>query len=482
MAHVWIPILLLFLQPFPLDKVMKTVPISIQRLVEQGELSQAIQQLRDAARASSSKEDRALLLWEAERLRRIRLDYTLTPDTLLAQLKERIPTMNPDDVERWNAEGRLDSRILDGAQRFLYASAKNLIIRYPDIRAQCAPPPKEPLGHFLRDLTGAYAHPEQATKDFTSPRRFHVQMSLTVHRDAVPDGEIIRCWLPFPQELPSQQEIQLLHADPAPLHSSPSEAPHRSLYFEQKVRSGSPTVFTIEYSYLSRPRLNLLEAETVTNDLPETVRPYLREEPPHIQFLPELETETARLVGEEKNPLRKAQRIYQWMCRRFRYSFAREYYTLRNISQYAYQKQYGDCGQLALLFITMCRMEGIPARWESGWMLYPGAVNLHDWCGIYLAPYGWVPVDVNMGVEATHTWDFLEEPAAERIRRFYLGSLDAYRLIVNTEEGRELDPPKRFVRSDTVDFQRGEVETREDNLYYDRFDYALNVLSQEAAP
>ena len=115
-------------------------------------------------------------------------------------------------------------------------------------------------------------------------------------------------------------------------------------------------------------------------------------------------------------------------------------------------------------------------------MLYPGAVNLHDWCGIYLAPYGWVPVDVNMGVEATHTWDFLEEPAAERIRRFYLGSLDAYRLIVNTEEGRELDPPKRFVRSDTVDFQRGEVETREDNLYYDRFDYALNVLSQEAAP
>src|SRR3989304_2807724 len=105
MAHGWIPILLLFLQPFPLDKVMKTVPISIQRLVEQGELSQAIQQLRDAARASSSKEDRALLFWEAERLRRIRLDYTLPPATLLAQLKERIPTMNPDDVERWNAEG-----------------------------------------------------------------------------------------------------------------------------------------------------------------------------------------------------------------------------------------------------------------------------------------------------------------------------------------------------------------------------------------
>ena len=32
----------------------------------------------------------------------------------------------------------------------------------------------------------------------------------------------------------------------------------------------------------------------------------------------------------------------------------------------------------ALLFITMCRIAGVPARWQSGLYAEPGSVGMHD--------------------------------------------------------------------------------------------------------
>lgn len=45
--------------------------------------------------------------------------------------------------------------------------------------------------------------------------------------------------------------------------------------------------------------------------------------------------------------------------------------------------KHGDCGMVSLLFITLCRLNGIPAKWQSGFMMHPGDVNLHDWAEIY---------------------------------------------------------------------------------------------------
>ena len=48
--------------------------------------------------------------------------------------------------------------------------------------------------------------------------------------------------------------------------------------------------------------------------------------------------------------------------------------------------------------MTLLRMNGIPARWQSGWIFSDGDYdNMHDWGWLYLAPYGWVPMDVTFG-------------------------------------------------------------------------------------
>jgi hypothetical protein len=61
------------------------------------------------------------------------------------------------------------------------------------------------------------------------------------------------------------------------------------------------------------------------------------------------------------------------------------------------------------------------------------------------------------------------------IDSFYLGGLDAYRIAFNDDYGQELFPPKQQFRSETVDLQRGEVEWRGGNLYFDQWDYEFKA-------
>ena len=100
--------------------------------------------------------------------------------------------------------------------------------------------------------------------------------------------------------------------------------------------------------------------------------------------------------------------------------------------------------------MTLLRLNGIPARWQSGMVYSDGDYdNLHDWGWLYLAPYGWVPMDVTTGA--------FEDDADPGIEWFYLGGLDAYRIAFNDDYGRDLVPAKQHFRSETVDLQRGEV-------------------------
>ena len=123
----------------------------------------------------------------------------------------------------------------------------------------------------------------------------------------------------------------------------------------------------------------------------------------------------------------------------------------------------GDCGTVALVYISLCRCAGIPARWQSGWTTDPATRgNLHDWSEIWLEGLGWIPVDPSYG-KKTHP-----DP---RVRDFYFGNLDPYRLIVNTDYGQPLSPPMSGLRAEPLDFQRGEVELDGRVLYFDEWDY-----------
>jgi transglutaminase-like putative cysteine protease len=121
-------------------------------------------------------------------------------------------------------------------------------------------------------------------------------------------------------------------------------------------------------------------------------------------------------------------------------------------------------------------MNGIPARWQSGMVFSDNEVgynNLHDWGAMYLAPYGWVPMDVSTGALAS------TDPAE---RDFYFGGLDAYRIAFNDDYSRAFVPAKQHFRSETVDLQRGEVEWSGGNLYFNQwqYDFQTQVLAPKS--
>ena len=93
---------------------------------------------------------------------------------------------------------------------------------------------------------------------------------------------------------------------------------------------------------------------------------------------------------------------------------------------------------------------------------------MHDWAEFYVAPFGWLPADPTYGAE-------LKDHADPAIRDFYFGHQDSYRMIVNTDYGTPLIPPKHSLRSEPLDFQRGEVEIDGRNVYFGDWEYDMQI-------
>ena len=113
----------------------------------------------------------------------------------------------------------------------------------------------------------------------------------------------------------------------------------------------------------------------------------------------------------------------------------------------------------------MLRSVGIPARWESGWMLHPGREGMHDWCEVYYEGVGWVPCDVSMG----------RTVKGEDLKDYYKFGTDVYRLATNECTNGILNPEKKYLRTETVDFQEGEVEWRNGNIPHSKWTSRLVV-------
>lgn len=125
----------------------------------------------------------------------------------------------------------------------------------------------------------------------------------------------------------------------------------------------------------------------ITTDLEEVL--------PHMAFTPYLENLLEEILEDETNPIKQARKIFDFVTTKVNYSFMREYFTIENISEYAAVNLKGDCGVQAILFITLCRMSGIPAKWQSGLYVSSHYTGCHDWAQFYVAPYGWVHADLS---------------------------------------------------------------------------------------
>jgi transglutaminase-like putative cysteine protease len=421
---------------------------------------------------------RKLLEFRRDALDRTRKDYSLTKDALFQKLNASVKNLMDEEFERWLADGVFDGRMIDGQMFYLNVSVSNLFFRHPELNSRRMNAPDTTLeqqGRLEISRSIKLAAREQGAP-YVLPHHFTCTMTVTTATNAAPPGQTIRAWLPIPRQLPFQDSFQLSHAFPPAKSVAPDDSAIRSVYMEQRASADGSAKFEIAYTYTTHGVYFDLNPDRIRR--PDLAAPALAPfvmAAPHVVFTEKIRNLARQIIGNETNPMRQAKAFYDWIGGNVKYSFAREYSTLTNISDYCLTHRYGDCGQEALLFITLCRSQGIPARWQTGWDIFPGAKDIHDWTEIYLEPYGWVPVDPWAGLFATQYSPALTPAQRQELHDFYFGGLDYYRMAANGAHSQRLDPPKNTLRSDDVDFQRGELEWSGGNIYFDKFSYDLSA-------
>ena len=166
--------------------------------------------------------------------------------------------------------------------------------------------------------------------------------------------------------------------------------------------------YQIESSPIPVPTIGKPDAET-TDKIPLSLREYTLPNSLYPANNTEIKELATRLTKDEGTVYGKVLAILDWFE-------ANTTYTVNELPkrpEYMIRDPRGDCDDLSLLFITMCRSQGIPAYLQAGLVLsesmnidemdwgghyhyvFDGA-GWHAWAMVYIPPWGWLPVDLTM--------------------------------------------------------------------------------------
>lgn len=443
------------------------LPEDIAALIAAGEPGEAEQAIEAWLKRDIPQALRARLSLEQVHLAQYRSIYTLDADGLLNALRAHVPDFTMDDLAALRREGWLDCRAMNGQLRYMKDTVDSLLRANPAFAARAGRPliPQNPvLDRVIASIKNAGAYSADLS----------IRLTLTIHPDIFVPGRYL-VHLPCPKPSMSQHSIRLIAASPENGIMAPESAPQRTLYFDTVLEENHP--FAAEYAYTQTVRYadlwTPIKPRVLYSSAPAPTQEDLAPCPPHIVFTPYLVSLAKEITKDDAAPLDKARSVYQWITSHVRYAYQRPYRMIANGAEYTATGLKGDCGLQALLFITLLRILGIPARWESGLYAGPDHVGCHDWAQFYTEEYGWLPADCSYGGSGFRTGN------AER-RAFYFGNLDPYRFVANSRYFGQFENAKQYLRHDPYDNQSGEAETETRALLRSEYDtlYTLTGLTE----
>ena len=111
---------------------------------------------------------------------------------------------------------------------------------------------------------------------------------------------------------------------------------------------------------------------------------------------PAIQALDQQLVGNLSNPYQRAQVLFTWVSTHIRYNYSLK---ASGSALATLQTRLGICSDIADLYVSMLRTDGIPARLIGGYVTDNGAGQggFHQWVEFYLPKTGWVVADPTWG-------------------------------------------------------------------------------------
>ncbi len=397
---------------------------------------------------------------EKDIIKIIQKEYTYSFEEALNIMQSNVKNFTKEELIALQEESAADWMLINGKVFFNDSFYSNLLKTRPDIVKRL----------LNKDVQSANEEKEQILIDNIKMMKekgevsyfIHLRTSIKIKEEYAKVNENIRVHLPLPINYRQVKNINILKNEAK--YISSDDYPQRTAFFEEKLKEDHE--FLVEYTYENHLKYVNLDPSIV-----EEIQPSFdtEEHAPHIMFTPYIKELAKELIGDEKNHLIKARKIYDFITTKVMYSYMRKYFTITNIPEYAALNLKGDCGVQALLFITLCRCVGIPARWQSGLYVTPHYVGCHDWAEFYIEPYGWLFADPSFGGGAYRRGD-------KESWNFYFGNVDPFRMPAASEFQHEFDPPKKHLRDDPYDNQVGECEYDDYGLPREDFNVKLDLI------
>ena len=411
--------------------------------------------------------------WYIELMRRIRIEFRYNEAQIKEQLAKAGFDTSDEKMREWESKRYLEMRPIDGERRYFKNAVSNLPRLDPELR------PNRVVTEYDKQATAARLNncaemiaQSDGKGSLTHKRRNTFECVATIPANTIPEGETVKYWAPFPrQSCARQQDVKFVSCNADRYEISPETDLQRTVYMEKTAVKDQPVVFKLVFettSYAQYFAQDYLVANVKPYDKnSETYKVYTAEYLPHMIKTDAMKKWAEEIVGNETNPVKKVSLLFDAIDERYPWASSNEYGTMPCIPEYVIREGHGDCGMLTLLLVSACRCVGVPAKWQSGWtMKDSGVCGMHDWGEVYYEGIGWVPIDMSYGKMKS------DDPL---IRDIYKSALDQYRLVINDSIGRPLFIPKTFFRSEPVDLQAGEIETKDGNLYFNKWDFEISV-------
>lgn len=394
-----------------------------------------------------------------EMIRLLPQEYPYTREDALAIIRDKIPDFTEEEFDELVDDRRIYWIYNKGEMRFFNRFFSSVCKAIPAfaLRAGVTLPGVESAAGGTTEDGRLDISMRKMKEQGSLTNRIRIRATVKLKDEYFTPGLFVRAHLPIPAECPQQTDIQIEKISPETGIIAPETASQRTVCWEETLRDNHE--FEVIYSYFHTATYH---DAYHGKGIPGEYDFDIQEQAPHIVFTPYIRQLCAELTQGMTDPLEKARAFYDFISLNMKYTFMPSYILLDNIADNCARNHTGDCGVLALLFITLCRCAGIPAQWQSGLTAEPDFIGGHDWVRFYVEPYGWLFADISYATGAVRL-------GKEERRKFYFGNLDPYRMVANSAFQAPFTVAKEQMRADPYDNQLGEIETDTRGFTFDEF-------------